>query len=241
VTTGTTHAHSQSGWLDRGGLRVFYRAQGEGQPLLLLNGLTRSVDSWGPLNAALVGRRTVAFDVPGVGNSPPSALPLSIPAIARIAVEVLDAAGVETADVLGFSHGGLVAQQFAHAAPNRVRRLVLVATSCGLGGIPSPEDFWRQMHTPSSAEPGMRLDPLTTLRHLLALSSWSSIPFLGSLRQPTLVVRGARDRLVPPENGALLARRIPGAALVTLDVGHDLQRTDRVGLLARTIEEFLPR
>jgi poly(3-hydroxyoctanoate) depolymerase len=218
---------------------VSYRTHGTGEPLLLLNGINRSVDTWGPFNELMAGRRTIAIDVPGVGGSPSPALPLSIPALARIATEVLDAIGVESADVLGFSHGGLVAQQLAVAAPQRVRRLVLVATSCGIGGVPSPEDRWLKTYTPLAGQPWPRLDVLGMFGQAIALASWSSIPFLGAIRQPTLVIRGAYDRLVPPENGALLARRIPGARLVTLDVGHDLQRADRAGLLAREVEAFL--
>ena len=100
-----------------GGLRIRVRVQGEGEPLLLLNGLTRRLESWEPFVAALgSGRRVVSFDSPGVGESSTPLLPLSISGLARVAVSVLDEVGLDVADVLGFSHGGAVAQQLAFQA-----------------------------------------------------------------------------------------------------------------------------
>jgi pimeloyl-ACP methyl ester carboxylesterase len=226
------------GVLRRGGLRVSMRMQGAGQALLLLNGLTRPYASWAPLIGCLNGRRVVTFDVPGVGGSPSPGAPLSIPALARLATQVLDAVGVDSADVLGFSHGGLVAQQLAVTAPCRVRRLVLAATSCGVGGTPG--QFLSDSLVPSeglSFWPGP--DAMTMLWQVLAVGTWSSIPFLGAIRQPTLVVQGATDRLVPSENGSMLARRIPAARLVTIATDHDMQRADSADLLARAVDDFL--
>ena len=61
---------------------------------------------------------------------------------------LLDQLAIERADVLGLSFGGMVAQQFAHDMPTRVRRLVLASTSCGLGGAPSnPASWWNAMLT----------------------------------------------------------------------------------------------
>src|SRR5260370_36126044 len=59
-----------------------------------------------------------------------------MPGIARTVERLLDAVGYERADVLGVSLGGVVAQQLAHQAPGRVRRLILAATGPGLGGAP---------------------------------------------------------------------------------------------------------
>jgi pimeloyl-ACP methyl ester carboxylesterase len=73
----------------------------------------------------------------------------------------------------------------------------------------------------------------------LAFSNWSSIPFLGAIRAPTLVVCGSGDTVVPPVNSRVLAGRIPGACLVMLPGGHDLQRVESARALARTVEDFL--
>lgn len=222
------------------GLEIAMRVSGEGPPLLLVNGMTRSLQSWGPFARELTGRTIVTFDAPGVGASPNALLPLSIPGHAALASAVLDAAGLAEADVLGFSHGGAVAQQLALDVPDRVRRLVLVATSCGVGATPSRgRAILRSLRPPADYDPWQLADAVGLFWHSLAISSWSSISFLGAIRSPTLVVCGTRDSVVPPANSWLLARRIPGASLVMLPGGHDLQRAKSAGALARAVDDFL--
>lgn len=223
-----------------GGHHVRVRVSGEGPPLLLLNGTTRPLESWDGFAAAVPDRRLVSFDVPGVGLSPTPLLPLTIPVLARLALGVLDRADVQgPADVLGFSFGGVVAQQLAVQSPDRVRRLVLVATSCGVGATPGTRDALSTLGRPAGA-PWPLPDPVGTMWHWLAVSSWSSIPFLGAIAAPTLVVTGSRDRVVPPANSRVLARRIPDARLVELPgAGHDVQRDRAVGDLADAVRRFL--
>jgi len=221
-------------------LRISMRVQGHGDPLLLINGMTRPQQSWDPVTRALYGRTVVTFDAPGVGDSPTPRRPISIAGLAAVAVAVLDAAGVEEADVVGFSHGGAVAQELAHHFAGRVRRLVLVSTSCGVGSTPgNRRAFVRTLRRPAEANPWPLPDPLGMLWHSLAVSSWSSIPFLGAIKAPTLVVCGDHDRVVPPINSQVLAGRIPGAALITLPGGHDLQRGAQGRILASIVESFL--
>ncbi len=217
------------------------RVDGDGEPLLLLNGLTRPLESWGPFARALSGRTVVSFDAPGSGRSRTPVLPLSVPALARVAASVLDAAGLDRADVLGFSYGGAVAQQLAARSPKRVRRLVLAATSCGVGASPGSQDVLSALRPPPGAGGWPRPDAVGTWWHALAISSWSSIPLLAAIRAPTLVVSGARDQVVPPANSAALAGRIPGAELALLAAGHDLQRAAAASLLAGAVERFLTR
>lgn len=228
--------------LSLNGLKVAMRVQGEGDPLLLINGMTRSLESWVPFTEALAGRTVVSFDAPGVGGSPTPLLPVSIPGLAALALAVLDAAGIDDADVLGFSHGGAVAQQLAADAPGRVRRLILVATSCGVGATPGRGSaVVRDLATPRDVDPWSASGAWGVMWQSVAFSSWSSIPFLGAITAPTLVLCGAHDRIVPPENGRVLAGRIPGAVFVTLPGGHDLQRRERATELARIVEDFLGR
>lgn len=202
--------------------------------LVLLNGITRPAESWSAIRAQLPAQRSIALDGVGMDAAATSA---SIPQQARDVLSRMDADGIDRADVIGFSHGGLVAQQLAITAPERVRRLVLLATSCGTGST-APEFTW-------SLGPWDRTRATTPREvqaiagQFISVSNWSSIPFLGSITAPTLVIHGAHDRLVPVENARVLARRIPGARLTVLECGHDLQREDRIGLVAPRIAEFL--
>jgi pimeloyl-ACP methyl ester carboxylesterase len=224
----------------RAGLRVAVRVQGEGDPLLLINGMTRPLESWDPFTQQLHGRKVISFDSPGVGGSRTPLRPLSIAELCIVARAVLDDAGVAAADVLGYSHGGAVAQQLAFDTPDRVQRLILVATSCGVGATPgTSRAILRGIGGPVEGNTWPIPDPLGMLWQSLAVSTWSSIPFLGAIRAPTLVVCGSRDRVVPPSNSRVLAARIPGASLRMLPGGHDAQRGESAKALAFLVEDFL--
>jgi poly(3-hydroxyoctanoate) depolymerase len=131
-----------------GGLRIHVREVGEGRPVLLINGLGAHAAMWQPVEEVLAGLRLIEFDAPGTGASRSTLLPVPIPALARLAVRVLDELGVERADVLGYSMGGVVAQLLAAQAPERVRRLVLVATTPGMGGVPGDPYAMTAVATP---------------------------------------------------------------------------------------------
>lgn len=222
------------------GLHIAVRVEGDGDPLLLINGMTRPLESWDHFARELPGRQVISFDTPGVGDSPTPLRPLSIAELAVVAMQVLDAVGVDAADVLGYSHGGAVAQQIAHDFPSRVRGLVLVATSCGVGATPGTGGaILRGLGGPVEGNAWPIPDLLGMLWQSLAVSVWSSIPFLGSIKAPTLVVCGTRDRVVPPSNSKVLAGRIPGAALHMLPGGHDVQHEEAARELASIVEAFL--
>jgi len=222
------------------GLQIAVRRTGSGDPVLLLNGMSRPMESWTEFAAALQGRTVIAFDGPGVGASATPVVPYSMPMLADIAARVLDAVGIEKADVVGYSHGGAVAQQLAIGHPTRVNRLVLLATACGVGAVPGhPSDVTRTLLTPNRATRWPRPDPLGLLWQLLAISTWSSIPVLGCIDAPTLVVCGAHDRAVAPANSRLLAARIRDARLITIQAGHDLQKPGPAAIVAQLVDQFL--
>ena len=123
------------------GVRLRVRIRGGGQPLLLIMGLGGNIEMWDPFDRELeaFGIQTISFDAPGTGQSAGLRQPLRMRGLARMIEHLLDRLGYERVDVLGVSFGGMLAQQLAHQAPGRVRRLVLAATgagSPGLGGVP---------------------------------------------------------------------------------------------------------
>ena len=123
------------------GLRLFVREAGEGEPLLLINGLGGNVQMWDIAQSRLAeGRRTIAFDAPGTGRSRVSPVPLPMPVLALVIGRMLDELGYGRVDVAGYSLGGAIAQQLARTLPERVRRLALCGTACGWGmAPPEPE------------------------------------------------------------------------------------------------------
>ena len=226
--------------LSIGGLRIAARKTGSGDPVLLLNGMSRPMESWTVFAGALRDRTVIAFDGPGVGASETPVVPYSMPMLSDIAARVLDAVGIEKADVVGYSHGGAVAQQLAIGHRTRVNRLVLLATSCGVGAVPGhPRDATQILLTPNRATRWPRPNPLGVLWQIAAISTWSSIPVLGCIEAPTLVVCGDSDRAVSPTNGRLLAARIRDARLITIQAGHDLQKPGPATIVARLVDQFL--
>jgi pimeloyl-ACP methyl ester carboxylesterase len=131
-----------------GGVRIHVRESGSGQPLLLINGIGAHVDMWAPMETALPDTRLIAFDAPGTGRSETPWFPFSVELLARLTEELLDRLGYEQVDLLGYSFGGLIAQFLARAAPSRVRRLVLAASTPGWGGVPGSPWTLTQMATP---------------------------------------------------------------------------------------------
>lgn len=120
--------------VDRQPVRVV-RA-GSGPPLLLINGIGASAEMWTPLVGHLTGHEVVTVDLPGAGSSPPSRRPLRIRGLARLLAGALDQLGYTRIDVLGYSFGGIVAQELTWRFPQRVGRLVLCASTSGVGSAP---------------------------------------------------------------------------------------------------------
>ena len=127
-------------------IRVKVR-MGFGVPLLLCNGIGASLDVLDPLVAQLDRDTTVVrFDVPGAGGSPGSPVPYGFPYMAAVLGRLLSRLGLHgQVDVLGFSWGGALAQQFAFQNPVRCRRLILVATATGAVMVPGKPSVLAKM------------------------------------------------------------------------------------------------
>lgn len=175
--------------------------EGHGEPLLLIAGIGCSADMWAPFWAQVTHRRVVSFDAPGTGRSSIPLYPISIESLAALTAAVLDARGIESTDVIGFSYGGAVAQQFAYDYPSRVQRLVLAATTCGIGSTPgsiealaalasplrfySPSYFERVAATVyggvTGRDPARRLRDLETRRRLPPSTYGYTMQLLGAV------------------------------------------------------------
>src|SRR5919202_1774757 len=105
------------------------RQLGVGPPLLLIHGLMATGEMFEPvLDDFAEHHRVIVPDLRGHGRSVCLAGPYTVAKLAEDLAELLDTLGVESADVLGYSQGGAVAQQFARDYPDRTRHLVLVCT-----------------------------------------------------------------------------------------------------------------
>jgi poly(3-hydroxyalkanoate) depolymerase len=144
-------------YVDVDGLRLRTSIRGTGSPLLILTGIGASLELSVPFEQALNphGVQTLALDAPGTGESSRYQWPRRMPGLASTVEGTLQALGYDRVDVLGVSFGGILAQQFAHQAPKRVRRLVLAATAAGvpfLGGVPGSPRALLALATPHRYE-----------------------------------------------------------------------------------------
>ena len=219
------------------------------RPLMLFNGIGANIELLEPFLDAFEGPEAIVFDVPGVGGSPTPRLPYRPSTLARMTARLLDQLGHTQVDVLGVSWGGTLAQQFAFQKADRCRRLVLAATSPGHLMVPGKPSVLLKMATPRRYKDAKYLKKVAGdlyggalrespdvlgghLRHikwssdygyylqLFASFGWSSLPWLPFLSQPTLVMAGTDDPIVPVVNGRILAKLIPDSRLVTVDDGH---------------------
>jgi poly(3-hydroxyalkanoate) depolymerase len=248
-------------------LRIAETRRGSRRPLLLFNGISAKLELAGPFIEALDRTDVITFDIPGVGGSPASIFPYRFSSMASLAARLLDQLGHGEVDVFGVSWGGGLAQQFARDFGGRCRRLILAATSPGAVMVPgdpsvllkmasaihirsprlllqfAPDLYGGVLRTRSEQfwEHLQHLDGRHSVGYLYQLGAaagWTSYHWLHCLHQPTLVVSGADDPLVPPINGSILAQRIPNAVARTIDCGH-LFLVTRPQELAGMVEAFL--
>jgi poly(3-hydroxyalkanoate) depolymerase len=251
-------------------VRVSVRqGRGDPVPLLMINGIGACLEVLQPFVDALDPSVTVIrFDVPGVGGTPLPRRPYRFSGLCRLIAGLLSQLGHETADVLGISWGGGVAQQFARSHPGRCRRLVLVSTATGSLMVPARPGVVMLMATPRrytdpdylsryaarlyggsarSDPPAVTVQvhghsrftsPRGYLYQLTAAMGWTSVPFLPLLQQPTLIMAGDDDPIIPLANAHVMHRLIPDSRLHVFNGGH-LGLVTEAPTLAPVVERFL--
>jgi poly(3-hydroxyalkanoate) depolymerase len=233
-------------------IRVGVRpGDGTRTPLLMCCGIGAGFEVLQPLvNALNPGIEVILFDVPGVGGSPVRTMPYGFAQLAFLVSRILDELGHRQVDVLGFSWGGALAQQFAAQYRTRCRRLVLVSTGTGALMVPGSPQVLARMVSPrrfrdpqyAASVAGLlyggsartQTDDVLRLltKHMItgsvrgyqyqlaAGALWTSLPFLWLIRQPTLVLGGDDDPIVPMVNARIMSRLIPNATLHVFSGGH---------------------
>ena len=235
---------------------------GRGRPLVCLQHFTGTLDNWDPAvtDPLASEREVILFDNAGVGRST-GTVPHTIDGMAAHTLDFLDGLGLDTCDVLGFSLGGMVAQQMARNRPSIFRRMILVGTAprggadimhlekpilAGPLGDPSLKGYevlQKIFFAPTSssqAAGGAFIERLARRREDLDAPSGSGVAAaqiaafreweqpmgtrfeeLAGIRQPTLVVNGIHDEMIPVSNSYRLAENLGNAVLLAYpDSGH---------------------
>jgi poly(3-hydroxyalkanoate) depolymerase len=237
-------------------------------PLLLMNGIGVNLEVLQPFVDALdPAIEVIRFDVPGTGGSPAPTVPYRFPALARLVAQMLDQLGYQKVDVQGVSWGGGLAQQFAYQYPERCRRLILVSTGTGALMVPGHPSVLVKIATPRRYQDPARMARIAGeiyggkvrkqpelarefaqsahlgsvpgyFYQMLGAAGWTSIFWLRKLRQPTLILHGDEDPLVPPVNAKIMHRLIPHSKLYIFHDGH-LGLGTSAQELAQVVDQFL--
>jgi pimeloyl-ACP methyl ester carboxylesterase len=126
-----THETSPTRFVEASGIRFAYRRFGRpgGTPLLLLNYFAANLDNWDPrvTNGFAAERDVILVDYPGIGGSS-GETPSSVAALTKDCVEFCRALNLTKFDLVGFSLGGMIAQQLGAEYPALVRRILMLGT-----------------------------------------------------------------------------------------------------------------
>ena len=238
-----------------------------GMPLIIFNGVGQSIEVLEPLIEALEGVEVIVYDVPGTGLSDTPRLPWRYRQHAELAANLVRQLGYESVTAMGISWGGPLAQQFTRSNPNLVQKLILAVSPPGNLMIPGhPGVYWRMAHVKrftdrnymrsiashiyggtirtddSSLDAHIeRLQPPSRRGYLyqaLTMWGWTSLGWLWRLKQPTLIIQGEDDPMVPNLNARIMACLIPDSTLEYVDCGHMLILT-RVPQVSKMVRSFL--
>jgi pimeloyl-ACP methyl ester carboxylesterase len=254
-----THQNAQTQFVDANGIRFAYRRFGKpnGVPLVFNQHFRGTMDYWDPAvtDGLAKNRDVILFNNAGISSSS-GRVPTSVQEMGANAIVFITALGLNKVDVLGFSIGGMVAQEITAQAPNLVRRLILVGTgprgadmstsrSAEIFGATydPPEHLWLAVHfspSASSRAAGMAFLKRKLLRQNRdpevseeaaavqreALSKYyapaeRALDYLQDMSQPTLIVQGSNDVIVPTVNSCILQQNLPNAQLTLYpDANH---------------------
>jgi len=261
----TSNVTAPTKFVDVGQQRYAYRRFGDGgaHPLLCLQHFTGTLDNWDPAvtDPLARGREVILLDNAGVGRSTGS-VPKTVAGMAQHVFSFLDALRLTRCDVLGYSLGGMIAQQMAQDRPSIFRRMLLVGTAprggegimhlekpilagplndptlrgyAVLGKIfftPSEasqtaaDAFIKRLMQRTQSDRDPVSGPAVAQAQMAAFHDWEAFKGerfadLRNIGQPTLIVNGVHDEMIPVRNSYWMGENLPNAVLMTYpDAAH---------------------
>lgn len=239
-----------------GDIRMGYRTYGNGYPLVLIMGYGNTMRLWEPalISSLSSHYKLIIFDNRGMGETEAGRLPFSIEQFADDTAGLLRALDIPQAHILGWSMGGLIAEEVALRHPGKINKVIFYAAHCNAALFPPAPEVIQKLTDLSGSpqEKGMRfistlfppdwltanqkrireifyhppgnIPSETMEKQALAIGKWEGCcARLGEIKNPALIITGADDILVPPQNAHFLAEKIPHARLVEYEnAGHGL-------------------
>lgn len=230
------------GFVEAAGARLHYEVHGAGEPLVLLHGNSENLGYFAAQVPVFAERyRVLALDTRAHGESTRGAGPLDFARLSDDVCAVLDAVGVESAHVLGYSDGGNTALTLALRRPERVRSLIVNGANldpAGLGWTFRVPATLAWLAAGAFAPLSSRVRRRRDLLELMVRHPHIPADDLVSITAPTLVIVGERDP-IPRRHTELIARSIPDAeSTVVPDAGHACAE-QRPDVFNRAVLDFL--
>lgn len=249
-------------WFEDGTSRIYYEEEGQGEPLLLLPGLTLSIDDLHAVRQALVSRyRVIAADPPGSGRSEPQ--PRDYPASyyhndARSFLALLEKLDASPAHIVGFSDGGEYALVMAEVNPAAVRSIVTWGAAGKIGGpkemieafgravddpIPPMQDYSEYLKA-AYGEENARATVQSAAKAFGAIFDAGgdiSRERAGEIACPALLITGENDFLAPPAIVSELAGAIRGGEFIEVKGATHVVHHEQPDLLIGTITGWLAK
>lgn len=202
-------------------INVYYEIAGEGEPLILIGGLSADLTTEKKIIDGIAKKyHVVAFDNRGSGRTDKPDAPYSIEMMAEDTVGLMEALGMRQAHVLGISMGGRIAMALALRHPAMVKSLVLTSTYAR-----KRDDFKLPLRIrlikliverlKKYPQPRYAFD-----RHLVASRGYDCRDRLGDIRVPTLIMHGENDDIAPLPLGIEVHEGIKGSRMITFKGGH---------------------
>lgn len=226
-----------------GDISVKYNIQGEGDPIVLINGFGNHLESW---NSSFIEKlkekhTVITFDNRGVGNTTSGSKPFTIKQFAKDTDLFLDKINVTKTHVMGFSMGGKIAQELALFS-DKIDKLIISSTNCGQQITPAFKKVREALEaSPSEIKAELReviypknwnlvtsnssevVSSKTIGLQQEAIAKWKgTCDKLKNIEQETLITVGKKDNFTPPPNAVLMAKNIKGSWLIQLDGMHPI-------------------
>lgn len=247
-------AAKTQGYVDAGGLRTYYEAEGTGEPLVLLHGGLTTIETFGGLTPMLAQEYRVYLpERRAHGRTPDVAGPITYEVMAQDTIAFMAAVGLPSAHLVGWSDGAVVGLLVALYRPDLVRRLVLIGQQVNPQGLP-PEviemmkldkmpdmlpPMLKQMYAAVSPDGPDHWDVvIEKMWQMMRTEPNIDLAELAKVLVPTLVIVADHD-FPTVEHAAAMQRSLPDSQLAVVPGATHGLPMEKPGVVSRLVLAFL--